>query len=419
MRPGGTTPVGRPLVASLFVASALLSVVSWYTTQRGMALYLSPWLSVLASLGIQSALVLVAWLVGLTRSRRALLVAVYVITSVVSVAFSYVSLHTWFSSRQRPAVVRRQLYDALVDAAGRSQVLLAAAVAEGQRHVVALDQMSATERAHGYVSRSGDMDPWLATVRGSVADEAGGLGTPYPEGAGSGLRHAAFERHARIARQTVARLERARETFAELGASLGPLQPADAQLRAFRGVFDAVPWSEVRDTLHSGPLALPEVPTYSAFVDHTASSQEDLLIAFHELVSAPTARHATALALATFIDVVIFLVAWTSGPFFFGSPEQRWLAAGAALDGKDTLAFARELVSRLGPGPGGAACVEASTLSPGEQQVCMVMATNGLAAVMDEGERSLYLVDPRLHERLVETLAERPLALRAAVPAGS
>ena len=55
---GGATALGRPLVASLFVSSALLSIVSWYTTQQGMALYLSPWLSLLASLGIQSALVM-------------------------------------------------------------------------------------------------------------------------------------------------------------------------------------------------------------------------------------------------------------------------------------------------------------------------------------------------------------------------
>ncbi len=57
---GGAAGLGRPLVASLFVSSALLSIVSWYTTQQGMALYLSPWFSFLASLGVQSALVLVA-----------------------------------------------------------------------------------------------------------------------------------------------------------------------------------------------------------------------------------------------------------------------------------------------------------------------------------------------------------------------
>jgi hypothetical protein len=412
----GPTEVSRPLVTSLFVASALLSVVSWYTTQQGMALYLSPWFSILASLGIQSALVLVAWLVGLTRTRRALLVTVYAITAVVSIAFSYVSLHTWFSARERPAVVQRRLYDALVDAGGRAQELLAAAVAEGQRHALALEEMAAAERTHGYVSRSGDVDPWLARIREAVAEEARGYATAYPEGAGPGLRYTAFERHARIARQTVAGLRQSQQAFAELGAALRPLESTEGQLRAFREVYDAVPWNEVRDTLHRGPLDLPAVPAYSDFVDRSATSQEDLLIAFGELVSAPTARHVTALALATFIDVVVFLLAWASGPFFFGSPEERWVAAGATLDSKDTQVFVRDLVSRLRPHARGAACLDSAALSPGEQQLCLVMVANGLAAADDDEGRSVYLVDPGVHERLVETLADRSLALRAAAP---
>ena len=44
------------------------------------------------------------------------------------------------------------------------------------------------------------------------------------------------------------------------------------------------------------------------------------------------------------------------------------------------------------------------------------MATNGLAATVDDEGRPLYLVDPGVHERLVETLAEQSVALRAAAP---
>src|ERR1700751_1939870 len=90
--------VTRPMVKFLFVASVLLSIVSWYTTQQGMALYLSTWFSLLASLGIQTALVFVAWLIGFTKAKKALLIAVYVITAAISISFSYVSLYTWFSS---------------------------------------------------------------------------------------------------------------------------------------------------------------------------------------------------------------------------------------------------------------------------------------------------------------------------------
>jgi hypothetical protein len=167
----GQTAARRPLVVGLFVSSCLLSLVSWYTTQQGMALYLSPWFSLVASLGVQSALVLVAWLVGVTRSGRGLLVAVYTITATVSIAFSYVSLHTWFAARERPATVERRLYDELNAAAGRSQELLTAAVGEGQKHVAALEELTAAEKAHGYISRATDADPWLARVREGVARE--------------------------------------------------------------------------------------------------------------------------------------------------------------------------------------------------------------------------------------------------------
>jgi hypothetical protein len=47
--------VSRSMVKGLFVSSCLLSIVSWYTTQQGMALYLSPWFALLASRGLMHA----------------------------------------------------------------------------------------------------------------------------------------------------------------------------------------------------------------------------------------------------------------------------------------------------------------------------------------------------------------------------
>ncbi len=82
-----------------------------------MRLYLSVWFSLLASIGLQTALVLVAWLIGFSSSatrhagRRALLIGVYIVTAIVSIAFSYTSLYTWFSARERPATIERKLYD--------------------------------------------------------------------------------------------------------------------------------------------------------------------------------------------------------------------------------------------------------------------------------------------------------------------
>jgi len=63
---GGGAALGRPLVGALFVSSVLLSVVSWYTTQQGMALYLSPWFA----LEDGQSIVMPAWILRADELRR-------------------------------------------------------------------------------------------------------------------------------------------------------------------------------------------------------------------------------------------------------------------------------------------------------------------------------------------------------------
>ncbi len=411
---GSGNTISRPMVKGLFVASCLLSVVSWYTTQQGMALYLNRAFSFLASLGVQSALVMVAWLIGFTRARRTLLIAVYAITAVVSIAFSYVSLYTWFSARERPAAIERRLYDALNEAGAKAQGILADAAAEQQKHVTALEEMTGAEKSHGYISRARDADPYLQTVREAVAREAQSYGAGYREGMGEGLRYTAFDRYTKLASESLDRIQAAGKALSGFREQLKPLDASETQIRAFHAAYDSIPWNDVEQALHKGDFSRPAAPRYSDFVDRAASSQEDLLIAFTELFSAPTARHIFALLLAAFIDVIVFLLAYASGPYFFGTPEQRWVSAGAALEGIDSQVFTRDLLRKFVPSAQGLARVEASKLTPGEQQLCLLLTAKGLAATTEEGGKMFYLVDQELHERLLESLATRTLPLHAA-----
>ncbi|HZT31927.1 MAG TPA: hypothetical protein VFA33_18705 [Bryobacteraceae bacterium] len=400
----------------MFFASCLLSVVSWYTTWQGMALYLSAWFSLLASLGVQCALVFVAWLIGFTKTRRALLVAVYVITAVVSIAFSYVSLYTWFSARERPMQVERKLYDTLNTAVDQTEQVVAAAINEGQKHVLALDEMTEAEKTHGYISRAQDADPYLAKIRGAVAQEARTYSATYQEGAGGGLRYTAFDRYAKLTRQSVERMQEAQKNLTNFRAQLKPLEPTDKQLRDFRQAYDAVPWNDVEQSLHAARFERPAVPNYADYVDRSASGQEDLLIAFQELLTAPTNRHVFSLALAAFIDIIVFLLAYASGPYFFGSAEQRWFSAGAALEALDHQVFVRDFLRKLTAGPRGVARVEAAALTPGEQQVCLLLVGKGSAAIQEEEGKTWYLLSPEVHEQLLEALASQGFRLRAATP---
>ena len=403
----------RPMVQGLFAASCVLSIVSWYTTEQGMALYLSAWFAVLASLGVQTALVLVAWLIGFTKSRRSLLIAVYAITAIVSISFSYVSLYTWFSAKERPMAMERKLYDTLNQDAASVQEVLGAAAAEGQKHVLALEELTAAEKTHGHISRAQDQDAYLAKVREAVAKEAQTYAAAYSEGSGEGVRYTAFDRYTKLSQQSLDRVQQAQQHVAKFRADLKPLDPTEKQLRAFHEVYDAVPWSDVEQTLHSGKFDRPATPAYSQFVDKTASGQEDLLIAFEELFTAPTTRHIFAFALAAFIDVIVFLLAFASGPHFFGSDEQRWVAASAALDSLDEQVFVRDFLRKLSPTLRGMARVDAPALTAGEHQLCLILTSKKLAAPNEEDGKLFYLIDQSAHERLLDVLSSQGFPLRA------
>jgi hypothetical protein len=411
--------ISRSIVKGLFVSSCLLSIVSWYTTQQGMTLYLSSWFALLASLGIQSALVLVAWMIGFTKSKRALLISVYSVTAAISIFFSYTSLYTWFSARERPAIIERKLYDALNASAGQAQELLAAGISEGQKHVLALEEMTQAEKTHGYISQAQDSDPYLAKIREAVAREAQTYNTGYKEGAGGGLRYTAFDRYAKLARQSVQRMQASQQSLIDFQKNLKPLDSTENQLRSYRQVFDSIPWQEVKESAHLNKFELPAVPIYSDFVDHSASGQEDLLIAFTDLFKAPTSRHLFAFALAAFIDIIVFLLAYASGPHFFGAPEQRWFAAGATVDSADGQVFIRNFVRKIVPGQQGMARVNIAELSPGEQQLCILLEGKGLAIHVQEAEKSHYLLDQTIHEGMVESLVDRGISLRAASSSAS
>ncbi len=240
------THVSRPMVQALFVASCLLSIVSWYTTFEGMRLYLSVWFSVLASLGIQTALVLVAWLIGFSTSirhhgRRPLLIGVYIVTAIVSIAFSYTSLYTWFSARERPATIERKLYDALNDSAGQTRKLLTAAIGEQQKHILALQEMTQAEKTHGLISRAEDADPYLANIRTAVAHEAQTYAENYKEGAGAGVRYSAFDRYTKLAQESLAQMQRSQTELASFVSNNKPMDSTQQKLNAYRQFYANVP----------------------------------------------------------------------------------------------------------------------------------------------------------------------------------
>ena len=246
--------LGRPLVASLFVSSALLSIVSWYTTQQGMALYLSPWFAFLASLGIQSALVLVAWLVGVSEGRRGLLIAVYAVTAS---GLDRLLLREPAHLVRRRASGRPTIERASTTSCRRGGRRGAGAAHRGasarrQKHVLALEEMTAAEKAHGYISRAAGPGPVpRARPRGGGA-RGRELRRRLPGGAGrrAALHRLRQPRGPRAPDGRAALRESRRGARRACGAACSRSTRPSSSCAA-SGRCSTVPWSDVRETLHA------------------------------------------------------------------------------------------------------------------------------------------------------------------------
>src|SRR6478609_2048544 len=89
-----------------------------------------------------------------------------------------------------------------------------------------------------------------------------------------------------------------------------------------------------------------------------------------------------------------------------------WLVVQSAL-ALVACIFIRDFLRKLTPGSRGIARLDASTLSAGEQQLCMVLTARGKAVASEEDGQTLYLLDPDIHEYLLDSVASQGFRLKA------
>jgi hypothetical protein len=270
--------------------------------------------------------------------------------------------------------------------------------------------MATAEKSHGHISRAHDTDAYLDEIRTAVAKE----GTAMREGSGEGVRYTAFDRHARLTAQTVSGLERSLDAVRLARNDLKPAMPVEEQLRRFRQAYDSVPWPGVEQLLRRQGIERPALPGYTQYAEQPGSSQEGLMRSFEELFTAPSSRNVFSFALAAFIDVIVFLLAFATGPYLHGEPEQKWVAAAAVLDSSEQQVFVRGLLRKMRPGRQGMPRVDEGNLSAGERQLCLLLVSRGQAISASEEGNSYFLIDAQTHQRMAESIAEPGMALRAA-----
>ena len=79
----------------------------------------------------------------------------------------------------------------------------------------------------------------------------------------------------------------------------------------------------------------------------------------------------------------------------------------------------RDFLHKLRPTLQGIARIDSDELNSGEQQLCLLLVSKGLAMLQEEGGRQFFLLDQAMQELLLESLAAQGLPLRASASAGA
>ena len=366
-RQGGGSPFGGGFGAGdgngdgdffwkiLLVASSIAAGVSLLTTGLGLGRYVSLPLAWSLAFAVQMGLFGLAWLIGTGRGKqRAWISALYLLTMLFSVTFSYVTLQSELTAEIRPAEAQRRLFDTarshLADTARRMNE----GVRTSSELRLRLGSWLDMEQKNGWATSTCEEEDhcYMSGVCDRISRRIERwekeTGRQYREGPGEKMIYGTLETELRSLEQVEASLRAYQKDLTENPAVLEDGLDNRERLRRLDELANRAPVGELESVICEA-AALPALPSYLDHARDRASGEEQPTYAFQDLMTIldseePLRREdyptLFALALALFIDLFVLAVAFGASTLREAHPlmARRW----SSLDGAP-LPFERAL----------------------------------------------------------------------------
>lgn len=310
--------------ALLLIAAIISAVVSFFTTALGLLHYLSFILALPLALAVQMGLFGLAWLIGFGHKRiRPLMIALYLITMIFSVTFSYVFLQSELVEKVKPVEAQRKLFDDIRDKTTSFGNILNEGINEGQFLSTKLQMWLEAEEEKGWATKTCEeethcyLQDVCSRVRGKIELWEEKFGRPYREGPGRELIHESLDEEHQTAVQIHNRLQDFRDnTWSQSDILAEGLSNRD-RLTRFDQLIAGIPKRDLEAVL-CREVILPISPQYEDYARDSALREEKQLYAFNDLMDIMSGGRGIkrsdyptifALGLAIFIDLFVLIVA--------------------------------------------------------------------------------------------------------------
>ena len=318
-----TSKLTKLTMIMIYAGTAMLSVLSFFTSFYGMEILLDTPLALVGSLGLQIALLGVAWSLIKNKESRAAYLTVFAVAATFSVFFSYANFDSSLKAPTRSANARGAYTGEARPALDAYSSLAKNAALHGHYQLERLNRLVIMEQEKGWatVSDEGMQDGYVQSVIDGARRTIGSWedlhGAEYSQGAGYGIITDFLESGLNQAQTAVGRIEDYVAATDSAMLSLSTGLPVEDQYRLVNHAWVTFPISEI-ETLGGDLPALPLPPEMAEFVEQPTSRQEAFMLVIDDLFEMDYLA-AFSLALALAIDLIVVLIALAGSHFLEGS----------------------------------------------------------------------------------------------------
>ncbi|MBN1211079.1 MAG: hypothetical protein JXA92_00745, partial [candidate division Zixibacteria bacterium] len=305
----------------IYTGTLLISILSFFTTYFGLAILVNKTLALIGSLGLQIAMLGIAWNLIRIKENRFAYASVFLIAAVFSVFFSYVNFNTNLKANTRPQQIRAEYTAAARPVLDEYGARAKEAAFKGNYQLARIDKLLEMEEARGWATiiDEGSEDAFIQSVidgaRRTVASWKENQGTDYHQGSGRGI---IVDYITGWRRQTAENLEEIKKYIVRvdsIAVNLSREMPVSEQYEQVNWAVVHFPSNPVMMLAAEELTEMPSPPYPSDFVEYPSNRQEAFMLVINDLLTMDRLT-LFSLVFAFVIDFIVIVMA-LAGSYVF------------------------------------------------------------------------------------------------------
>ena len=300
----------------IYIGTFLISLLSFFTTYYGLAIFLDKPLALLGSLGLQTAMLGIAWNLMRIRENRGAYIIVFSVTALFSIFFSYVNFSTGLKGSTRTQEARDsyavEARPILREYATQAKQALNRGEYQSQR----LSDLLQMENDHGWATivDEGSKDPLIQSIidgaRLTVSSWNTTQQTDYRQGKGKGIISNYLISWTDQVERNLVTLNRYVRSVDSISLALSSDLAVVSQYNLVNYAAVNFPLAE-HEMMMGAPATLKEPPVTANFVETPTNRQQAMNLVINDLYQMDRITF-FALLFAIVIDLIVIIMALCS-----------------------------------------------------------------------------------------------------------